>query len=72
MFDQKKFTMDWLQFIEQVKERVNRDDLDEFEYQLKSQFISGKKVTFSIKVITEDKEDNLLIFYPVKKKEGIA
>lgn len=67
MFNQKQFTLDWLQFIEQVKDRVSREEISEFEYQLKAKLASGKRVTFMIKVISEGaEEDNLRVLFPGK------
>jgi hypothetical protein len=70
MFDQKQFTLDWLQFIEQVKDRISREEICEFEYQLKSKLKTGKRVTFLIKVIAE-KEEKLALLYP-EDDEDIA
>lgn len=67
MINQKQFTLDWLQFIEQVKDRVSREEICEFEYQLSSKMSSGRKVTFMIKVIAEgSEEDNLIVLFPGK------
>lgn len=70
MIDNKKFTIDWLQFIEQVKDRINRDKIDNFEYQLSTKLSTGRMVTLLIKVVAEEQE-NVVVLFP-KKDEDIA
>ena len=69
MINEKQFTLDWLQFIEQVKDRVSRGEMEEFEYQLKTNTKSGKRVTFLIKVVADEREPGVVVQLITKKKK---
>lgn len=69
MKDQKKLTMDWLQFVEQVRDRISMGKDKEFSYEFSTYTSCGKRITFLINVKAEPPSDGEAVVLKFKGKD---
>lgn len=69
MLNNKKFTLDWLQFIEQLKDRISRGNTKDFKYQLIIESREGITLTLSINVSTDCIKKGLMLVPDVPNED---